>query len=318
MIIQENDFLRTYNEMTSLWEEADPDSTGDRKETFTFKEVIDRAINDRQKIGRGKSGLSQEDIAFWCDLRYLLNHKQYSVGRKKNRCWYTRFLTFYRAYNAETAIVAWLNKSVPAFTNCKLQDPKANVLHPDTSHALPDIKTDQGTIECKDCGISVTIHEANFVARHTAVDLTPEDPGNNSIRVCLVGDTQALKQVFGEDLPSYVYAIDTSIHRLWTGFENLPVEGVSLPLTEIPENLKDNLAAIDRALNKQTQARTDKIISILDQQTAGINNTIERQLKMAPPETKVDPEMPLDAAIQNLRTSTTKLIKGVRKKYSNI
>jgi hypothetical protein len=319
MIIQENEFLKTYNDMSRLWEEAE--STRSRRPTFPFEEVVEKAFTAIKKI----TTLTPEDINYWRDLDYLLSHKFCRYGGKS---WVDRFITFYKAYKVESAILNWLetNGNTYGISNPSFAagDTHHN-LEPDTtsnSRNKPDLAiTVQGekyTIECKTLSVDAATHGADLIARHTAVDISKNE---ESVYFCLVGIPQStprkksVTDIFGEDTvqklknAELLYIIDPNLRDLSTGFKkSLPTAGQPITIN-FPENLVWTLQQIAEAIvTKNDVAKVDKAAHIIDQQTATINSTIEKQFKSVPPKVEDNPEDPLNTAISNLKASTNKLI----------
>ena len=302
MIIQENDFLRTYNEMTSLWEDVGPDTE------YFFDDVASNAITDAaiiEKLNKAEGSYTDEkiDIDYWCKLKQLLEDKAYSFGRISTLAWYARFLSFYNAYKAERAILAKFRedpKLRSVFKSCKFPNEEDQAkLRPDTNNAAPDIDSEVGGIECKQYGSTSSVHGAKFVVRHTAVKLTDTQC---EIRAWLVGSKEDLKAVFGNlRLPTYAYILEPT-RRLDTGLDRIPK---ATPLVCTVENIHADvvkaLAAINNYLNSHDTVKVQTATQIVNKQTKVIDDTIEKLGGDAP--TKTVAETNIESAVQNLKAS---------------
>jgi hypothetical protein len=169
------DFLKTYNTMNSLWEDF---------ENAQFR--LDTIAENAQEILQKKT-LTVDELNDWCDIRDILWNKSVRLGDFESKFWYTKFLTFYKAYKAEKAIYGWLS-DVPdnkyenfKVTGAKLIDPQHDFLYSNsiTSGATPDffaqVNGKPCQIECKTVTANSSIHGADMVVRHDSVLATDDE-----------------------------------------------------------------------------------------------------------------------------------------------
>lgn len=104
MIFQENDFLKTYDDMSKLWEDAsifaDSDSESAVEDPqFSFKNIIIKAAAyDKAKK------LTSEEIDYWSKLKYLVRSK-FNRYANDRALWYTKLLNaFIKTYCMENLI----------------------------------------------------------------------------------------------------------------------------------------------------------------------------------------------------------------------
>ncbi len=339
MIIQENDFLKTYNDMSKLWEEAETDnSTGlstTRQTEFSFEDIIEKAFKAAEKLPQKitktslrkepEKQLTQDEIKYWCDLRYLLEHKSYSLGRKKSKYWYTRLLSFYKAHRAEQAILAALS-SLTEFTSCKFTDEKLqDKLVPDSNsskNVQPDITavtaTGQEQIECKAFNVSATVHNAKIVARHSYIDLPDEQSAetdkNLKIKICLVAHRDTLEKIYASEVtedgqkkfnfPKYVKALDDSV-SLNAALKELPIDCLESEVT-VTSGLRAALLKIHEYLEQHEVAKTDRATYIINQHADALDNTIKK-FGGKPPVTDDLEDSSVEDATKHLETSTRTL-----------
>ena len=220
MIFQENEFLKTYNEINKLWEDAEG-TPG-----YTFVDIINRVAEVSEK-----DTLSDSEAAYWSALRGHLIDKTLSHGRFANKSWCTRFITFYKAFLAEQAILNAINGNsslnlVVSFDNtggghdaiyASRQDEKTKAdfkingniaelfSQLDSAFNVAEDKqgvfkrrarkkleqTINGGIECKTIDNTTSLHGARLVARHT-----PLQQGSYKITFYLAGRLESLCAVF--------------------------------------------------------------------------------------------------------------------------
>lgn len=108
MIFQENDFLKTYNEIDKLWEDAEntsgeliSDNTGSGE---LFGAIIERAYAFHNR--GSKRSLEDGDIKFWTRIQAILRSKYKRALQSQDwTTWWDRFVNgFYKPYLMETAI----------------------------------------------------------------------------------------------------------------------------------------------------------------------------------------------------------------------
>lgn len=104
MIFQENEFLKTYNNMTKIWEAFDLDTP------IAFKEVTDHL-----KTFTGE--LTSEELDFWRRLRQVVLRKRVRHSDFESTSWYRRFVTFYKSYLVEDLILSKINE----LSGCSIQ-----------------------------------------------------------------------------------------------------------------------------------------------------------------------------------------------------
>jgi hypothetical protein len=321
MIIQENEFLKTYNDMSRLWEESESaGSSGSRRAKFPFEEVVEKAFAAVEKLPQKvtkaelrkspEKRLTEDEVKYWCDLRYLLDHKAYSLGRTRSKHWYTRFLSFYRAYKAEQAILEAL-RGLTEFTNCKFtEEALQGVLLLDSKDARPDIQSDQGLIECKAFGVPVTVHGANVVARHSYVDLPADQSAETSIPldICLVAHFDTLKDIYGDNtsFPAYVKILDNDI-KLEAGLKEMPKGTLLRGRVEgLPVGFQAALEKINQYLDLQEVAKADKAIYTINQHADALDVTIKK-LGGMPPRTDDPEDNSVEGVTKHLEDSTQTL-----------
>ena len=308
MIIQENDFLRTYNEIDSLWEEAES-NTGYSE--YSFDEVASKAITDAaiiENMNKAEGSYTGEkiNIEYWCELKQLLENKAYSFGRVNNLTWYSRFLSFYQAYKAELAILKLFQENPKlrkAFKNCSFPDPHQAKLRPDTNVAKPDITSAAGDIECKEYTSTSSVHGAEFVVRHTPIQTTSTE---YKIKAWIVGHKENLKAVFGGlRIPKYAYILEPA-RSLSTGLDRQPqdLQALQCTVTGIHAGLKIALEVIDTYLNRQDNVKAQAAAQIVNKQTKVIDAAIE---KFGGEPLHTTAETDIESAVQNLKDSADAL-----------
>ena len=267
MIIQENNFLRIYNEMNKLWEAAGTEKSSSRtnKEDFTFNQIVKYAEEDSKKIS--EQGLTLSEVQYWQTILFLLEQKQLRLGDAKSTSWVERFMRFYKAYKVEEALLNWIRDK--GFSGCSFGDGEDHeVLTSDDKVAVvPDINiTNEYTIECKSRILQANIHGASLVARHDSFKNTTV--GEVPVRFWIVGRAgTGLAATLFKSVPTCERASLTQPFAI-AKQEPTDILRVNMPpiytwLTTIDAYLSDDTSAKDikltRAIDNQTQALADTI-----------------------------------------------------------
>lgn len=310
MIIQENDFLKTYNNMSSLWEDME------LPVEYSFDEVANKVITDAANIEQmKKDGNSYTgetiDIDYWCELKQLVDNKSYSFGRAQSYSWHTRFLSFYKAYKAELAILNLFkndSKLRKAFKNCRFNDLRQDKLRPDTSDAAPDITASDANgiewgIECKQYTSTSPVHGAKFVVRHTPIKTTNSEC---EIKVWLVGNKEDFNKVFGVRIPKYAYILEPA-RQLSSGLGSQPqnLEPLQCTVTGIHVGLDIALGNINKYLRGQGTVKSQTAAQMINKQTKVLNATI-KDFGGDPPALSTE-TTDIENAVQNLKDSADTL-----------
>jgi hypothetical protein len=309
MIIQENDFLKTYNEMNKLWEDTEDTSTTTRK-IFYFEPnpKSEEGFSIWEKAEHDSDMSNEIDVSYWCDLREVVSQKYMRMGGIEASTWYGRLLSFYRTFKVEESILRWLNSKSAIFGQCTFgggNDNDHDLIQPDTGSAYPDFSTGVGDIECKALTAEASLHDAQLVIRHAPTK-------QKEIYFCIVGEGETLKRVFGEDLPEYVFNIDQDKGRtLKSKFDKFPVPKAAAPTVENEgyskaKTLEQWLKVIDERLAKDKLACEKKAALILDTHTKQLNKTITSA--DADAEVPTLPSNSLKVAIDNL-TASAEILK---------
>ncbi len=308
MIIQDNEFLKTYNDISKLWEDVSEESSvTSRKTEFKFTDVAEQAIDDIKALS---SGLSEDQINYWCDLRALLEDKRYRIGDVPSGSWYDRFMRFYKAYLVESAIKDWFNKLPTGLgiVSCSFGDDTESdhhLLKPDASlgQAKPDLKVlNENTeyyIECKSCNATSSLHGAKLVARYESIDNT--DCGDLNVKFWLVGKEAANQKnaaytLFSEGGPT-VHKITQSLKGEFdpSGKDPTAIVKIQLPKTSIYKALEQ----INNYLDTQDTAQKIKTAYIFNKTTKNLDKIAKQELNLnLSDKTLEEPKDPANAADQ--------------------
>ena len=267
MIIQENDFLRTYNEMNKLWED-----TGDDVEietALTFNGIANQAVRDLE------SGVI--NIQYWRTVRTCLDSKPDRRG-EKHKNWCSKFMSYYKSYIAECAIKEWLEANgadhgITAVDFGDLNPLDHHLLVAGPVEATPDLKAtingETYTIECKTLGAPSTVHKAQLVARHAEVDTAK---GNQQIQFCVVGYSDIAANITNAE--ELLFVLNPSM-PLETTFNKFPVPGIVLDINPVAK-LDKLLSKIDRYLNQDKESTKDKLATLLNAHAVDIDSTTQK------------------------------------------
>ncbi len=319
MIFQENDFLKTYNDMNKLWE-----STESYSYEFSFVEVIQRAVE--QSTGQ------HFDRAYWTHLRELLDLKLGRSNQGESGSWYSRFITFYLEHAAEAALVDKFNntESIPAtltltagerqallyFTEYDLGKGFKEVILPDfmlsSRDARKAVKAECKTWKANASSLTST-HRAKFIFSHTP--LSKNAPASQTCKFILTGPESGLIDIFGSAYNEFKWL--NGIKDSDTKLNVASIKRRVLELTsqdfeqglivEVPcaaDNLEELFAKIDGLLEESTETVAT---SILDAHTRDIGNSVAKLTKEPVPLDKPFPSQSLSDAEANIMTAVTAL-----------
>lgn len=313
MILLENDFLKTYNEIDSLWEDTN-NLESNTAELDSFDNIAKNAIAFADKL-KDKQSLTDDELNYWlnywCRVREILLSKKARKGDYDSKTWYNKFITFYKAYKAECLIAKWLrdNGGTYGISNVDFCDKDRHHKLYDGGDSLPDliarINGHACEIECKTVSADSSIHGADLVARHTEVPIN-----GGTLRFCLVGQKEdsrlrVLKRlddngkeikarrprlgintlrnynkdivdpsINAADKPKFVHVISDKL-SLDTGFEKLPVKGVPAGKIEDLSPVLASLKSIDEYLSKNELALRRSLSTFTKAQITHIDDTTE-------------------------------------------
>jgi hypothetical protein len=335
MIIQENEFLKTYDEMSSLWEDAEatepaPDSR------YTFSDVLSKLVGvnaselrdvaTKLKAGKAEGSSASNvdfDFEYWNGLRDLLWGKGYRRGQSENATWISRFRTFYLPYRAEKAIIDVFNNKNSNYFKIELNGDH-DELFSDAAVQNKDecvdyniienvtIPADLGVtcVECKSLSSTTSTHGAKLVIRHTTFK-SYKKKETQTIKCFLVGPKELLNVIYGKKLPNYVCALEPG-RDIKTGYSVIPSTVKPLEITaEIPAGFEEKLKAID------------EILDACDNGVAKAKHAIEKQkLSLETATDKLGSEVSdatipddLKDPIKELQTELTDFVNAVSNKY---
>jgi hypothetical protein len=326
MIILENDFLKLYSEMNELWEDIDSNSTEIFGDDYAFETIAKRAINDSTKVT-----FTSEELKYWCEVRKRIMNKYVRPGEAVCKNWCTKFMAFYKAYKAECAILNWLKNngheeygiSSPKFGDGSKHDK----LLVDSGEPVADISVtinnENRKIECKTVDVTAAIHEADLVARHTAINVNSKQK-TQEIRFCLVGqpgkgDNQGCvvdsnnKVIFNKDQVMLLKSrrvlsvIDPNKRTLRDRFKKVFLASFGKTLSiEFDTEVLTALEQIEQKLESSTPAIKNKIELIFDNYADKIDDTTQNLLdkhyystNKNPPAVEL-PSISFEQATQNL------------------
>jgi hypothetical protein len=289
MILYENDFLKTYNEMNRLWEDVEKEnietedasaSTVSRKDPYlgvSCDDIVKYAELDAKTV-KEKGYLPLTAVKYWKQFQRLIKSKNQRPGDIESKNWVDRFMWFYKAYLVEVALLKWFHQQNGTFTSSVFGDGEAHhSLFPGVAKdAQPDIKIPTITIDGKDCAVECkgknsqsSIHDAHLVARH--VPFANGENGQLSINFWLVYKNKSFaeNQSFAELMPkmykrqSLKAAFVQKSNEAPTGKLDLNVPPVYNNLTIIEDYLSTDPIAtkitIAQAINKQTKELADTL-----------------------------------------------------------
>jgi hypothetical protein len=316
MIIQENDFLRAYNDMSKLWEDISEDSIVTHRITeFKFIDVAKQAINDAEALASEE--LTLEQINYWCDLRALLDDKRYRIGDLPSSSWYDRFMRFYKAYLVESAIKDWFNKvaKIPCGFGDTLEADH-HWLKPDAGlgQIMPDLivsnRKAEYTIECKSCTATSSVHRANLVARHESIDNAIV--GDLNVNFWIVGKStsKAADQLFPEGgYPVYKIEPPLNLSSKFNPSGQAPTGTVQIDLP----NVYKALIQINSYLATHDTAQKIKTAYIFNKKAKELDMIAKQELNLNLADTTVrELKDPVEAADQ-LITVTNDIVTATNK-----
>lgn len=291
MILQENDFLKTYNEINKLWEDIDADKPSSRtdKEDFTFNQIVKYAEEDSKKTDG--QGLTPMEVRYWQTIQFLLEQKQLRLGDAQSTSWVDRFMRFYKAYKVEGALLDWLRNK--GFSECHFSDDKDHdVLTSDAEvTVVPDITiTNDYTIECKSRTLRANIHGASLVARHDSFKNTAV--GEIPVRFWVVGRT-------GTGIASALFkSVPTCERASLTQPFAIANQAPTATLKVNMQPVYAWLTTIDTYLAKDNTAKDIRTIRAIDTQTQALAGTIQALDLQIEPDISTDSATPAKAANQ--------------------
>lgn len=280
MILYENDFLKTYNEMNRLWEDVEKEnietedasaSTVSRKDPYSgvsFDDIVKYAELDAKTVEE-KGYLPLTAVKYWKQFQRLIKSKNQRPGDIKSKNWVDRFMWFYKAYLVEKALLKWFENWFGSAASYDFGDGNAHhSLFPGVAKAQPDIKLTiaghEYAVECKSITLPANLHGAKLIARHET--FPHETQGQQSINFWLVYKNNS------ELLPNInMYKRQSLTAKFVPEGKNEPATGkLTLDIPPVYNNLtiiEDYLSAnpiatkitIAQAINKQTKELADTL-----------------------------------------------------------
>jgi hypothetical protein len=347
MIFQENDFLKTYNEVDKLWEgqesEVEAEDDLDWAEGISFQKIIQAAAQ------------VESNLEFWRKFKQFIRRK-YKRKNQKYAIWYLRFLNaFLKPYLAEHVMCDKL-KAMESFevvgsegmrlvfkiNEVIFEDTRRNLIYPDeflddskkTSRKIaPDYKVTgtvqaestgkprseqfQFNIECKSAKHNhSSLHEAPFVLIY---DIPAFSTGSGTYRLEV---TDYFEKALPEDLKYIAHNTHASSFSVripgkpeinkadWESYSLLHLFEVDMTLSELLKHLQQ----IHQDLKIGLDDPDKKMVNILGTQT---NNLIQstNDLNAAAGISKIKPKAyknaSPEAAANDLQAAAETLAKTV-------
>jgi hypothetical protein len=275
MIFQENDFLKTYNEIDKLWEAG----YNNLATSLSFETVVSMAeetqavlkniaVDGRVRDFTFEGEYSEVYINFWLSLRELMASKNDVNGQETDEVWYERFLKFYLSYCAEKAILNYLKGYFGEQAVDFVDGKSHHFIHAGGGEDKPDIKITlpgphEVTVECKTdaWGHARNFHGADVVIWHSP--LLGSKSGEQRISLTI--------QLLNKDVQADLQPIIEN--RVQSKLGDLLVPPIANSLVA----LSTLLSRINTALNNlPKELNTQNNINLLDKHTKSINKTLAK------------------------------------------